>query len=693
MDFFQKKSFFSKPLAGKNIIRTFVGSKKRKQLVKLTLLLIKNHQKMKKLFTLLMILAIAGAGYAQVKQAAKKDFRPKAAQTRTVARDEAATMQNVQVEPSMMRVEGAQIEMTMYDWQSNCGARTWTHVWEDGKVNFCFTTAATSNYADRGTGIITYDPETQEFVSLGGRIEADRTGFGSIARYGENGLAIAAHTADELHLYIAEDKDNMTANSLQAVSVLDNTTGPAWPAVMTSGPNRDIIHVVATAGSGTLPGMDSVTDPIVYFRSMDGGQTWDKQNVVLPFMGPADGLDWGSNVCYFMETTEDNTLTLVVNNAWSDGFVLVSHDDGETWEKKMYYSHPNIHGVDTANWFLYPRWVSPVYDSYGNLKIAYEWNGSTGEAGSGSYYPGIGGVAYWAENLPCHDSVAGNSTIEGNLVPGEPFILDTAYLDFDIYQSSWWWSDRNHMQLPEYIGSLLPQAEEGYVSWDGSDESVMFDFYQEGNSTTNHGHYNNGVCAMPVLMRVPGSDDLVAVWTALDTRCKDGDLNYYYHLFANYSPDGGLTWDNEVCLVAGEDYWMYENSEMVYPQAAIVDGQLVVVAQVDEGCGTFVQSDESVGTDNFYTGFVFNLNDLWGDNVAVPEVSHNTKMAVSPNPATTQLNVTLNQNEEISIYTITGQLVQRMKGHVGLNTINVSTLNSGIYFINAGSDTQKFVVK
>ena len=33
------------------------------------------------------------------------------------------------------------------------------------------------------------------------------------------------------------------------------------------------------------------------------------------------------------------------------------------------------------------------------------------------------------------------------------------------------------------------------------------------------------------------------------------------------------------------------------------------------------------------------------------------------------------------------------EGNAGANSINISSLTSGIYFVNAGSDTQKFIVK
>ncbi|MBO7616817.1 MAG: T9SS type A sorting domain-containing protein, partial [Bacteroidales bacterium] len=96
----------------------------------------------------------------------------------------------------------------------------------------------------------------------------------------------------------------------------------------------------------------------------------------------------------------------------------------------------------------------------------------------------------------------------------------------------------------------------------------------------------------------------------------------------------------------------------------------------------------------YYQGFTFELNDLFpGANVGVPEVSHNTHMAVYPNPAVDQLNITLSQNADITIYNIMGQNVMNVEGHAGANTINISNLTSGVYFVNAGSDTQKFIVK
>jgi hypothetical protein len=40
-----------------------------------------------------------------------------------------------------------------------------------------------------------------------------------------------------------------------------------------------------------------------------------------------------------------------------------------------------------------------------------------------------------------------------------------------------------------------------------------------------------------------------------------------------------------------------------------------------------------------------------------------------------------------------GQKVMSQQGHAGANSINVNSLSSGVYFVNAGNDTQKFIVK
>jgi len=104
--------------------------------------------------------------------------------------------------------------------------------------------------------------------------------------------------------------------------------------------------------------------------------------------------------------------------------------------------------------------------------------------------------------------------------------------------------------------------------------------------------------------------------------------------------------------------------------------------------------DDTQGDDNYYQGYTFDLKDLFPEaNVGVQEVEHNNHISVYPNPAVDQLSVTLNKNAEMTIYNIMGQAVLTVEGKAGVNTLDISNLTSGIYFISAGNDTQKFIVK
>ncbi len=536
---------------------------------------------MKKLFTIALILMVATMGQSQVRKVSKHDAKSKVATMQVTKGME--SLKTKQSGLNKTRSDG-ELDYTVYDWQTNWSNINRTIVWPDGTVNFAYNYALDDSFSDCGTGIGTYNAITDEWIPSDGRIETEKTCFGSIARYQENSIVVAAQTEYMCKLYIVEDKDNITPNSVPPVSYLNPSYDPRCPNVMTSGANRDIIHVVATANSDFgVPGAEGVNMPIIYFRSMDGGETWDKENIVLPYMGPEYGVAWGNHICYWMETTEDNCLALVVNNPWSDGFVLRSYDDGETWEKITFYHHP---GVNTTfdTWFMYPRWTSCVWGANDELCLAYEFNCNTGEPGSRNYDPSIGGVAFWSESLPYHGETPPPT-------PGQPFVMNTDYI-LELY-NSWYNSFSN------------------YYNWYNPLQEIWTEFFgyiDEGETLFLglHGDYNCGPVAMPVLCKVPNTDDdLIAVWIALDPNNMDYNGNLYFKLFGSYSPNGGLQWFPKIHL--GDDF-MWTLNEFVYPQAAVIGSTLVVVVQTDGETGTFVQGDDPDSGINFYQGFTFDIS-------------------------------------------------------------------------------------
>lgn len=646
---------------------------------------------MKKLFTLGMALLVASAGFAQVQKISRHDVKKNSALLQKAPRMAEFANQNVQSEPNMVRYEfgEGEVDYTTYDWQSNSGAITRTIVWPDGKVNFAFTVSSNDNYTDRGTAIATYDYNTDEWIPSGGRIESEKTGFGSIARYKQNGIVIAAHTATDLKIYIAEDKDNLTPNSVPAAIAV----GSDWyshPNVMTSGPNREYIHMVAAEFEESDPDGDGIKHSMRYWRSSDG-ETFDIVARELPFLSAEYGTEHGTNSYYWMETTDDNCLALVINNGNTDGMVLYSYDNGDTWERKVYFHDP-APGVALEESFAYPRWTSAAWTNDMQLMLAYEFNFSDHQ---GHYGPGTGGVAFWSEYMPYRGEGVAHGFDPTNPLPpvqGQPFIMDSAYISQDIYGSWWLWSDATHDMWPEYFGYMTNLNAEGDYEDPYAEEWETSFNIESASDLQNHGPYNSGICAFPVLCRVGENDqNLVAVWCALNDESLYDGL-YSYNIFASYSMDGGLTWGTMVPLMCYQFEW--SQSEVVYPQAAVIGNTLIICTMVDYAPGTSVQGDDDDSSDNHYHGLTFDLNEIFPEFDNVGEtVSHNVRMNLYPNPAVDQLTVNLSQNADIVVYNIMGQKVMSMEGRVGDNSINVSNLSSGIYFVNAGSDTQKFIVK
>lgn len=161
---------------------------------------------MKKLFTLALILLVATMGHSQVRKVSKNDAKNKVA-TRQVTKG-MESLKNKQSELNKTRTDG-ELDYTVYDWQTNWSNINRTIVWPDGKVNFAYNIAFSESLSDCGTGIGTYDSNFDEWIPSDGRIETEKTCFGSIARYQENSIVVAAQTEYMCGLYIVEDKDNI----------------------------------------------------------------------------------------------------------------------------------------------------------------------------------------------------------------------------------------------------------------------------------------------------------------------------------------------------------------------------------------------------------------------------------------------------------------------------------------------------
>ena len=652
---------------------------------------------MKKLFTLALALTVAFGGYSQVMKVSKNnDALKKSAQMITVTGDE--IYQNVGSQPNIARSD-AELDYTYYDWQTNTAGKNLTMNFPDGCVGFAYVYSGNANHTDRGTNIAIYNPATDEWTTSGGSIENHKTGFGCAARYGENGIVVVSRNPDTYtcEVYIIEDKDNLSYQSVEPIYILPGSQAehnPHFPAVMCTGPNHNHIHILVTALDEVTE--EGQTNPFYYFRSMDGGQTWDEYRTI-EWLGRDYAPQYGSGQdAYFIENNGGNELNIVVNTRRGDGAILTSYDEGDTWERKVYYQHPGI-DVDFGDpstdgtWFFYPRWTSAVKNNQGIVQLAYEFNAGSGDATSTSYYPGIGGVAFWSEDMPYRSTEYAQFGYDPNNanapVNGQPFVMDSAYIYQDIYASWPLFSDGTHVDegmLPEYFGYLCALTDDGdWESWEDATAFLIDD-------RTLHGGYNCGCVAMPVLVTTPMKDLLVCVWIMMDENNMDDLGNYFFKLFAACSHDQGMTWSNPIHLT---NNFLFRYSECVYPQAAITDNKLVITAQMDGSTDNSLLGDDPDPSDNYYQGIVYDLNDLFGYDDVEENVASNTSISVYPNPASESMSISLSNSETVVISNMMGQVVMTFQATSGISKVDISNLSSGVYFISAGSATQKFVVK
>ena len=653
---------------------------------------------MKKLLTLTLALLVAAAGYSQVRSMSKNDARKAVATEKVAIGNE--VMQNVGSQPGMTRTDfysEQALDYSYYDWHTNTAAKNVTMTFPDGCLGFAYTISTDDTHSDRGTDIIIYNPATDEWTTTGGKIEEEKTGFGCAARYGQNGIVVVSRNATTLRcgVYIIEDKDNLpAAGTVKPIIEWDTEHNIHFPTAMCTGPNHDHIHILFTALNEVTD--DGQTNPFYYFRSMDGGQTWDEYRTI-EWLGRDYAPQYGSGQdAYFIENNGGNELNIVVNTRRGDGAILTSYDEGDTWERKVYYQHPGI-DVDFGDpstdgtWFFYPRWTSAVKNNQGIVQLAYEFNAGSGDATSTSYYPGIGGVAFWSEDMPYRSTEYAQFGYDPNNanapVNGQPFVMDSAYIYQDIYASWPLFSDGTHVDegmLPEYFGYLCALTDDGdWESWEDATAFLIDD-------RTLHGGYNCGCVAMPVLVTTPMKDLLVCVWIMMDENNMDDLGNYFFKLFAACSHDQGMTWSNPIHLT---NNFLFRYSECVYPQAAITDNKLVITAQMDGSTDNSLLGDDPDPSDNYYQGIVYDLNDLFGYDDVEENVASNTSISVYPNPASESMSISLSNSETVVISNMMGQVVMTFQATSGISKVDISNLSSGLYFISAGSATQKFVVK
>jgi len=579
--------------------------------------------------------------------------------------------------PSASRGFGPEVRIgqTLYDLQTNNSINYRIENFGDGTLSasWTFSAQAVVGWTDRGMAYHQFDGSAwtklpdYNIVNNITRVENVRTGFGSLARVQGVGDIIVAHQTTIDALQISRNTTESGENWLQTPRA---DMPLIWPRMRVAGPDGKTVHVIALTepSGGTFTGtpFNGIDGCLLYSRSTDGGQTFDKLMVQLPGVDSSIFASFGGD-SYAMDA-KGNTVAFVAGELTSRVEMWKSIDNGETWTSRTVLPFPyepwdeqltdlNNDGIveDTETVDVSDGSFSIIIDNndkvhvwFGNMRMLND----DATDNSVSFFPGTNGISYWNED----------------------FAIDS-----------------------------LPQTILGAMDDNGDDSLDVAIRFSDGATVA----YGAGLSGFPS----SGIDAQGNLYVSYAAMKEGGDYLYlgegpsFRHIYLSKSTDGGTTWTDAVDVVGDEFAGFDQFAEYMYCSIARrVDNNIHMLYQRDFTPGSAVSIDNAsihpfdLPNDIIYMGVTTNFN-LVGINPTKNEVD---ALTIMPNPAnetaTIRFNVANSGNVNITIINMLGQEVSRVsssKVAPGMQNITLGTseLPSGIYLVNVASGNQNSALK
>lgn len=600
---------------------------------------------------------------------------------------------------------------TIYDYQSNASLGNRIAVWDDGTAAVVATWAVDQgSWYTRGTGYNYYngsyfDYEPEE------RIEEEQSGWPSIAPLG-NGEILASATSSGIKVYRRTTKGQGDWTDLG----YPNDNDFFYPRICTSGTDHQNVFLIGCKATDSL----NLYYDLCYMRSTDGGSTWsDLANPpLIDALGEYNGLIHSDE--YVMASNGDDIAILFAGQGY-DLFYIISHDNGETWEKQIIarttltnfdWNQTEVNYQTDSIWW-HDQSASITIDGQGTVHVAFgvtrwspypEWG-----AGYYTYWPFTIGIVYW-------NSLYVNEQGTHEILPFGQWSGDEGYGS--------WWSQTGYYPYNNGINGISNTMHTDRI-WalaeeDGHEHLHLTGFIDEnGDGVTDYSeywennpgnwHYQLGIANSPGIA-INNDGGIAIIFTVLSETRINYDFNFYYN--SAYMVDNGFwgvvdkrnwpSWEYEEMTNLSNDFMhMYDDvwSTTAYPNAN--DFDFWFAYQADGQLYQYVLYPSVGITDNY----IYAIHGIIPDGVN--ELCHTlTDVSVRPNPtngpAILDLNSMSETTAEVSITDLTGRVVMTMPGiylKAGNNTINldVEALSPGMYFATISSDgqcaTAKFVMR
>lgn len=567
---------------------------------------------------------------------------------------------------------GLSVGVTTWDVSTNGAVKPRLVNQGNGKLSAAFVYAkgdVAGGMPERGTGYNTTDANGKFGSEPTKRTETQRTGYSSMAVDTDGNEYLFAHKGGFKILMTKKLKGQTTWTETEVPTSVPGGVLWCYPAI--GGANGKTIHLLAiTAPTGTSTNgklYQNINGAMVYFRSKDGGITWDKKDILLPGIDSTryNAMDPDG----YSVTAKGDKVAIGAYSSWNDNEVWISDDNGDNFMRKTVFDFPlNNYKTDQ----LYNTKDIPPSPSTTDSLIISSTDGA--------------GITFIDNKNNVH-VIVGAMNVKDDIVD-----QNTSWYPFS--NGLYHWTDAE----PDSLRFI-----DAYSDADG-----------DGTIPANAeiGSYFVSLTSHPTLAQ--GADGkLYLAYSGMAEDFKNDNTNTYCrHIYMMYSSDFGKTWSAPYDLTADTKLFdtknfLQEVAECTFPYfAPRVDDNLHLLYQMDYSPHWHITHPSTITVefeDNYqvYTAIPTAQFVDVKENVAPKDI----QFALSPNPTNgrVRLDYNLEENADVTvvIFDVTGRLVANHDlslQNAGKQSLQIDTpTTSGLYLvrlqINGQYSTQRLVVE
>ena len=452
-----------------------------------------------------------------------------------------------------------QIGSTKYDLQTNaCISQRLVNL-GGGKMVAAWTQSQEDTpYADRGTGYNSGSGKVWP-ASTNTRIESKRTGFTNIhVTTAGDEVAITHIPGVAANTYNINVARKVKGSTKWVESTIPSKTpnGLLWAHSACDG---NTIHLVAlTTPTGTNFGgvnVDGMNGTVLYFRSKDGGATWDITDKRLPNISKIYKTIGGDS---YTIDADNGKVAIGIFKGSSDITAWISKDNGDSFKEQ------------TINKFPIAEGSFPLTTPFDTTKIIKYDDAPTGQAiptcdGSGTIIIDKKGVTH-AFYGQMYFSLVSPTDSTYNYYPGTKGIMH--------------WVEGQNSNKNQEIGDAVDTNGNG-----------VYDITLGANAL----YYGNRGLLSFTSAAIGDNNEIIVSYSGLSEFPSGNDTRFYHHQIMIKSLDGGKTFGAPLDLITKEtsiEEDLFVNYEAVFGSLARrADTKAHILYQVDYSIGNYVSNN------------------------------------------------------------------------------------------------------